>query len=129
MTTGNGWEDAALSRVRDRTATVAIVGCGYVGLTLAVEAARAGLAVLGIEANETRAKQLRAGVNPIRDVILADGELTELTDAGTLSFATTLDGPRDVYVVCVNTPLRDGSPDLRYIEEAGASIGRLRNGA
>ena len=38
-------------------------------------AARAGLSVLGVEANETRAKQLRAGTNPIPDVLLAEGDV------------------------------------------------------
>ena len=46
----NDWEDAALARVLDKSATVAVVGCGYVGLTLAAGAARAGLRVLGIAA-------------------------------------------------------------------------------
>src|SRR5690349_9495304 len=127
MTTGSpqGALDATLQRVRDGSATVTVVGCGYVGLTLAVGAARAGLRVTGIEANETRAKQLRAGVNPVPDVPLRPGDLSALLDSDALSFATSLDEPTDVYVICVNTPLRDGSPDLRYIEEAGASVGRV----
>jgi UDP-N-acetyl-D-glucosamine dehydrogenase len=118
------WEQRALDQVRTKQARVAVVGCGYVGLTLAVSVARAGMRVVGVEANETRAKQLLAGVNPVPDVALDDGELSELMAAGTLSFATSLDAPADVYVICVNTPLRDGSPDLRYVEEAGEAVGR-----
>jgi nucleotide sugar dehydrogenase len=132
MTTGPGPDglDTTLSRLREGSATVVVVGCGYVGLTLAVAAAQAGLRVVGIEANETRAKQLLAGVNPVPDVLLDPDDLPALLDGGALSFATALEDAADVYIICVNTPLRDGSPDLRYIEEAGASVGAvLRPGA
>ena len=122
--------DATHARLREGAATVVVVGCGYVGLTLAVAAAGAGLRVTGIEANEIRAKQLRAGVNPVPDVRVGSGDIASLLDSGSLSFSTTLDEPADIYVICVNTPLRDGSPDIRYIEEAGVSVARvLRRGA
>jgi nucleotide sugar dehydrogenase len=117
-----GWEERALDRVRTKRARVAVVGCGYVGLTLAVGAARAGMQVVGVEANATRAKQLLAGINPVPDVLVEDGDLAQLMAAGTLSFSTSLDAA-DIYVICVNTPLRDGSPDLRYVEEAGEAVG------
>ena len=129
MTT-RSWEATTLTRVRGKDASVAVIGCGYVGLILATRAARAGLRVRGIEANETRAKELVAGVNPVPDVALEPGDLTDLERSGKLGFATSLDAPADVYVICVNTPLRDGSPDLRYVEEAGAGVGRvLQTGA
>ena len=125
MATGSDWPREALDRIRSKDARVAVVGCGYVGLTLAVGAARAGLRVTGVEANETRAKQLVAGVNPVPDVQVGPGELAALTEAHFLSFSTSLDEPADVYVICVNTPLREGSPDLRYVEEAGESVARV----
>ena len=124
------WYDAAQERVSAKTASVAVLGCGYVGLTLALECARAGFRVTGIETDEARAKDLRAGANPVPDVNVAEGELERLRDAGLLTFRTDLDGPSDVYVLCVNTPLRDGSPDLRYVESAGESVaGVLREAA
>jgi nucleotide sugar dehydrogenase len=58
-------------------------------------------------------------------VLIGPDELPELLNGGNLSFTTSLDEPADVFVICVNTPLRDGSPDLRYIEEAGGSVGRV----
>jgi UDP-N-acetyl-D-glucosamine dehydrogenase len=119
------WFDASKRAIEDGSATVAIVGCGYVGLTLAVACARSGLRVTGIEADETRAKELRSGTNPVPDVSVADSDLTQLRDAGRLTFATTVSAPASVYVICVNTPLRDGSPDLRYIETAGESVARV----
>ena len=116
------WFENSLASVRAGTARVTVVGCGYVGLTLAVEHARAGLRVVGIETNELRAKELRAGTNPVPDVFVGDEELARLRDNGKLTFETALHSGADVYVICVNTPLRDGSPDLRYIESAGESV-------
>jgi UDP-N-acetyl-D-glucosamine dehydrogenase len=129
MTEGS-WAEAALAAVRAGTARISVVGCGYVGLTLAVEHARTGSTVVGIETSEARAKELRAGTNPVPDVAIEATELVALRDAGTLTFVTALTEPSDVYVICVNTPLRDGAPDLRYIESAGESVAKvLRRGA
>ncbi len=116
------WFENSLASVRAGTARTTVVGCGYVGLTLAVEHARAGSPVVGIETNELRAKELRAGTNPVPDVFVDDEELVRLRDDGKLTFETSLRSPSAVYVICVNTPLRDGSPDLRYIEAAGESV-------
>src|SRR5713101_8327957 len=129
MTTGT-WESVALRRLKEKQASVTVVGCGYVGLTLAVAAARAGLRVVGVEANESRAKQLMAGNNPVPDVDITSEDLLSLAEEGTLRFTTSVEDASDVFVICVNTPLRDGSPDLRYVQEAGEAVGRvLRSGA
>ncbi|MCA1830925.1 MAG: nucleotide sugar dehydrogenase, partial [Actinobacteria bacterium] len=80
---------------------------------------------VGIETNEARAKDLQAGSNPVPDVSVGDGDLVELRDVGKLRFASSLQDASDVYVICVNTPLRDGSPDLRFIESAGESVARV----
>jgi UDP-N-acetyl-D-glucosamine dehydrogenase len=119
------WADAALEAIRAGGARICVVGCGYVGLTLALEHARSGSSVVGIEVNEARAKELRAGTNPVPDVAIPEGELATLRDAGRLTFLSALTQPADVYVICVNTPLRDGSPDLRYIESAGESVAKV----
>lgn len=124
------WVEPAASRLRDRSARVGVVGCGYVGLTLAVGAARAGLRVTGIETDEYRAKELAAGNNPVADVDVSSDELISLRDDGRLTFTPSLDGSFDVFIVCVNTPLQDGSPDLRYVREAGDAVGKvLREGS
>ena len=123
------WYEASLDAIRDRRARIAVLGCGYVGLTLAVDLARQGIEVLGIEPDEVRAKELAAGSNPVPDVHLPPGELERLCDSGKLSFGPALEESCDVYVICVPTPLREGSPDLRYIESARESVaGVLRRG-
>jgi UDP-N-acetyl-D-glucosamine dehydrogenase len=125
-----GWVSPALEAVRAGRARAAIIGCGYVGLTLAVEAARAGSPVTGIDVNEALVKELRAGSNPVPDVFIPDGEIAQLRDSGHLTFAASMEGPFDIYVICVHTPLREGSPDLRYVESAAESVSRvLQRGA
>lgn len=116
------WTSEALRRIRDEQPRVAVLGCGYVGLTVALECARAGMRVVGVEADEVRAKDLRAGSNPVPDVHIPDGELDALRSSGNLTFAVALEGPADVYVICVNTPLKDQSPDLRYVTSAGEAV-------
>ncbi|GAA0499078.1 UDP-N-acetyl-D-glucosamine dehydrogenase [Paractinoplanes deccanensis] len=109
---------------------VVIAGQGYVGLPLAVRAARAGHTVVGYDVDEERVKRLAAGESYVDDV--SSGELRELLDAGSLRPSGD---PRacagfDVAVIAVPTPLREGTPDLKYIEESARTLARyLRPGA
>ncbi|GID27038.1 nucleotide sugar dehydrogenase [Paractinoplanes brasiliensis] len=109
---------------------VVIVGQGYVGLPLAVRAARAGHSVVGFDVDDERIKRLAAGESYVDDVSSAD--LRELVDLGT--FQPSAD-PRscagfDIAVIAVPTPLREGTPDLKYIEESARTLARyLRPGA
>jgi UDP-N-acetyl-D-glucosamine dehydrogenase len=109
---------------------VVIVGQGYVGLPLAVRAARAGHSVVGFDVDGDRIKRLAAGESYVDDVPSA--ELRDLLDRGT--FQPSAD-PRscagfDVAVIAVPTPLRDGTPNLEYIEDAARTLARyLRPGA
>jgi UDP-N-acetyl-D-glucosamine dehydrogenase len=109
---------------------VVIVGQGYVGLPLAVQAARAGHHVVGFDVDDERIKRLATGESYVDDV--ASAELRELLEAG--SFHPSSD-PRscagfDVAVIAVPTPLREGTPDLKYIEESARTLARyLRPGA
>jgi UDP-N-acetyl-D-glucosamine dehydrogenase len=109
---------------------VVIAGQGYVGLPLAVRAAQVGHSVVGYDVDADRIKRLTAGESYVDDV--SSAELQEILDAGT--FRPSGD-PRacagfDVAVIAVPTPLRDGTPDLRYIEESARTLARyLRPGA
>src|SRR5690348_4075629 len=55
-------------KIRTRTAKVGIVGLGYVGLPLAVEFAKAGFSVTGIDISEEKAKRVNAGESYIGDI-------------------------------------------------------------
>lgn len=105
--------------------TVAIVGQGYVGLPVAMRAIDAGYDVTGIDLDERRTGSLLAGTSYVDDVTdeqlqaaLASGRYHPTTDyADAAGF--------DVAVITVPTPLREGLPDLTFIEESSASLAAL----
>ncbi|MBS1705818.1 MAG: nucleotide sugar dehydrogenase [Armatimonadetes bacterium] len=112
-----------ISRVQNKTAKVAVVGLGYVGLPFAVEKAKVGYSVLGIDQNPIRADKVNRGENFIGDV--DDAELLELTQKGLIQAVTTFDAlpDCDVIVICVPTPLtKNLTPDLQYVENVTRRI-------
>lgn len=119
-----------LERIRTKEAVVGVVGLGYVGLPFAVEKAKVGYRVVGIEQNLRRAEKIHRGENYIRDV--RDEELRQLVAEGRLEaeadFARVPE--MDVIVICVPTPLtKNLTPDLQYVERVTHEIGqRLRPG-
>ena len=108
-----------LRELDDRTARVAVLGQGYVGLVVAMRASEAGFEVVGLEPDEPRAASLAAGRSYIEDV--PDQVLQAALARG---YHPTSDPAElagyDVAVISVPTPLHEGLPDLSYIEEAGA---------
>src|SRR4051812_5295137 len=109
---------------------VVVVGQGYVGLPVAVHAVRAGFDVTGYDTDDRRVKRLNAGESLVEDV--SDDELREVLATGCYrasSQPADLEG-FDVAVISVPTPLREGVPDLSYIEEAASTLGaHLSKGA
>ncbi|MYT19034.1 nucleotide sugar dehydrogenase [Streptomyces sp. SID7760] len=109
---------------------VVVVGQGYVGLPLAIRAAEVGHQVIGYDVDARRVKSLAAGESYVEDV--SSERLTRALERGAYQ-ATELArdcGGFDVAVVTVPTPLQDGAPDLRYIEESARTLARfLRPGA
>ena len=123
------WGESALTRIEQHDLAVAIVGCGYVGLSVALGLARAGFPVLGVEPAPKRLAAFQRGENAVPDVEVASGELDDLRERGRLRFAETLNEDADAYIICVPTPLREGSPDLSHVEDSGAAVAqRLKRG-
>ncbi len=103
---------------------VVVVGQGYVGLPLAARAVEAGFDVVGLELDEARVKLLYAGESHVEDVgpdmvgaMLATGRYHPTTEA-------RMCAGFDVAVISVPTPLHDGAPDLRHVEEAATTLAR-----
>jgi UDP-N-acetyl-D-glucosamine dehydrogenase len=101
---------------------VVVVGQGYVGLPLAVRAVEVGHTVVGFDLDKDRVDRLRRGASFIDDItdadlaaVLGTGRYTPSDDVADLAGFT-------MAVVCVPTPLRDGAPDLRYIEDAARML-------
>jgi UDP-N-acetyl-D-glucosamine dehydrogenase len=121
--------DDLLRRIHDRTARVVIVGQGYVGLPVAMRAVEMGFPVVGLEASAARANALSAGRSYVSDV--PDGQLRAALEGGYRAVSDPADaGPFDIAVITVPTPLRDGAPDLSFVEHAAGTLAqRLRAGA
>lgn len=106
-----------LQRIEKREAKIAVIGLGYVGLPLAVEKAKAGFTVIGIDRNPERVAMVNRGENYIPDVLV--GELAEMVKAGKLCATQDFSviGEVDVVAICVPTPLdKNKQPDTTYIE-------------
>src|SRR5882757_7463727 len=102
---------------------VVILGQGYVGLPVSMRAVQAGFDVVGFDVAKDRVDRLRSGKTFIDDITddeiaaaLATGRFTPSYDPADLT-------DFDVAVISVPTPLRDGAPDMSYIEKATDSIG------
>jgi UDP-N-acetyl-D-glucosamine dehydrogenase len=98
-------------------ATIAVIGLGYVGLPLAVEKAKAGFTVLGIDRKRERVDMVNRGENYIADVLVDD--LAEVVKAGKLRATQEYSeiATADVVTICVPTPLdKNKQPDTSYIE-------------
>ena len=108
---------------------VVVIGLGYVGLPLALEATRAGLSVLGYDIDAAVVDSLNRGQSHIDDVSNAD--LAEMLSKGFHASTEEADiASAAVAVICVPTPLTpDGGPDLHAVEGAVGCVARqLRPG-
>src|SRR5437763_6105052 len=111
--------EALSSKIAARTARVGVVGLGYVGLPLAVEYAKAGFTVTGIDLIESKVARINAGDSYVQDVASAevdahvwDGKLKATTDFSVIAELDTIN-------ICVPTPLRKTKdPDMSYIVSA-----------
>jgi UDP-N-acetyl-D-glucosamine dehydrogenase len=107
------------------TQDVLVIGLGYVGLPLAIQAARSGFRVTGLDLSEKIVTGLMAGRSHVDDV--TDAEIAEMLGHG---FRATTDetavAAQDVIVICVPTPLSEADgPDLSAVRAATATAGRL----
>lgn len=103
-------------KILNKTARIAVVGIGYVGLPLAVEKGKVGYKVIGIDCNPERVRKINHGQNYISDV--KDEELKALVESGKLEATGDFQVIKevDVIIICVPTPLtKTKDPDISYI--------------
>jgi UDP-N-acetyl-D-glucosamine dehydrogenase len=105
-----------VERLKARSTKAGVIGLGYVGLPLAIEFAKAGLTVVGVDLDTRKVEALSKGESYIGDVAASDvaamvkaGRFRATTDFSVLSEVDTIN-------ICVPTPLRKTKdPDLSYI--------------
>ena len=104
------------SRIELRTATVAVIGLGYVGLPLAETFAAGGFTVVGFDIDPEKVKKLKTGQSYIRHI--PPERVGELLKSGRFraTCEPTCFADTDVSVICVPTPLTEArEPDLTYV--------------
>ncbi|MDR3476687.1 MAG: nucleotide sugar dehydrogenase [Gammaproteobacteria bacterium] len=117
------FKNELLEKIHNHTAKVGIIGLGYVGLPLAVEAASAGYQILGVENNPDRCRLINEGKNYIKDVHDTKflGLVREHKIQASVGFETLQ--ACDIVVICVPTPLnKNKEPDISYIKNATDGI-------
>ena len=125
-TTMNTAFQTLTGKISAKTAHVGVVGLGYVGLPLAVEFAKAGFHVTGIDVSQGKVDQVNKGVSYIQDVPTA--ELAKLVETGflkaTSDFAVVKE--LDTINIAVPTPLRKTKdPDMSFVVSAAQQVARF----
>ncbi len=116
-------KDYLLKKIEARSATVAVIGLGYVGLPLAVAFAENGFPVVGIDVDARKTEALNRGDSYVQDIpserlrkVLP--RLVATTDYAVLDRC-------DAAIICVPTPLnKTRDPDVRFLIAAGESVAR-----
>lgn len=115
------------NKILGKKARIGIIGLGYVGLPLAIEFAKKGFEVFGIDVDKARVDSINKMRSYILDVTSED--IRAVSDAGLL-FATSdyrVIKKLDVVIICVPTPLRKTKePDISYIVDATEKIAKYK---
>ena len=119
-----------LEKINSKQAKIGVIGLGYVGLPLAVELAKKGFTVTGLEVDSKKVENINNKKSYIEDIQTKD--IAELVDAKKLCATTNFKAisKLDVIIICVPTPLRKSKdPDVSYIVSATKEIKEnLQNG-
>lgn len=110
-------------KLLNKTATLGVLGLGYVGLPLAVEKAKAGFKTIGFDVQEEKVELVNLGQNYIGDVVNED--LEEIVKSGLLTATTDFSqvASADCVCICVPTPLDEyQQPDISYVTASAESI-------
>ncbi|MFH1395192.1 MAG: nucleotide sugar dehydrogenase [Candidatus Omnitrophota bacterium] len=118
------------TKINDKKAVITVVGLGYVGLPIALEFAKKGFIVNGLDSNKERISKLQQGVSYINDV--TSKTILAITRTGNFNGTVKEEilAESDVIIICVPTPLRKvKEPDISFIVKASETLSRyLRKG-
>jgi UDP-N-acetyl-D-glucosamine dehydrogenase len=121
---------ALLDSIHSRTATIGIIGQGYVGLPLALVFSEAGFPVIGLDLDRSKVDALNAGESYIKHI--GADRVARAIRTGGFRASTDFDELKrcDAVLICVPTPLGEHrEPDLSFVlNSARAVAARLRRG-
>jgi UDP-N-acetyl-D-glucosamine dehydrogenase len=122
--------DELLQKLDSGEALIGVVGLGYVGLPVATAFAEVGFRVVGIDLREQKVDLVEQGRSHLLDV--PDDRVAPLRQSGRLRASTSFEPLKDAdaIIICVPTPIEEGSPDLSRVVFAGESLAKvLKRGA
>jgi len=112
-----------IAKINDRTARVAVIGLGYVGLPLVLEFHRQGFSVTGFDVDADKVTALNAGRSYIYHI--PEAEIQALVHSGRFRAEVDFSSLRsqDAILICVPTPLSETlEPDLQYVQQTAQAI-------
>ncbi len=116
--------------IKNKNASVGVIGLGYVGLPLALSFCKSGFSVSGFDVDEHKVEQLISGQSYIN--YIPNEQILEANSSGRFKSTSNFEELKklDVIIICVPTPInKTKEPDLRFIEATAEKIsGLLRTG-
>ena len=115
-------------KIKNKKANIAVIGLGYVGLPKAVEIAKSGFSVTGIDLDKEKVKKVNDNISYLDDV--SKENLKEAKEKGGLKATTDYKVLKniDIVLICVPTPLtKNKAPKTDYIKQAGKAISKQLN--
>ena len=115
--------DPLMDKINRRAARICVVGLGYVGLPLAIEAGAVGFPITGLDVSTQRVTAIQAGQSYIKDI--TDARIAEVMATGRFGVTSDYETIRqaDIVFICVPTPFTvTRSPDLAFIVAAAEGI-------
>ena len=112
--------------MQDNAATICVIGLGYVGLPLAIQFARCGAKVIGLDIDSAKVEQINAGKSYIKHI--APETIAEALHNNQLSASTDFARLREAEaaIICVPTPLsKNREPDISFISKPDARLRRI----
>jgi len=104
---------------------ISVIGQGYVGLPLAVAAAKADFKVLGIDIDKAKISLINQGISPVEDI--SDSELGSIVKSGNYQASSESNFSADTKIICICVPTPLGGshqPDLSILKAATKDVGR-----
>ena len=123
-------KEALISKIKDHTAVIGIIGLGYVGLPLVIRFGEEGFRIIGFDVDDNKVERLNSGASYIKHI--PSETIKQLRDKNVFRATSDFSNLKeaDGIIICVPTPLNSRrEPDLSYIENTSNAIARyLREG-